>query len=76
MSRSYKRTPITGMTTSDSEKHDKQLANRATRSRNRQRLREGRAPLDRRVISNVATFAKDGRQWCGRLWHSRKDWRK
>ncbi|MEM8600972.1 MAG: hypothetical protein AAGF99_13725 [Bacteroidota bacterium] len=64
MSRSRKKTPISGTTTATSEKHDKRLANRRLRRRVRQRLAAGHdgtaLPLLREV-SNVWTMDKDGK---------------
>lgn len=76
MSRSHRKTPITGHTTSPSEKQDKQWASRATRKRNRQRLRQGMEPLDRRCVSDAYAMSKDGRSWRGNEWQTRKDYRK
>ena len=64
MSRSYKKTPICGITTSESEKQDKQIANRRFRRNSRQLVRIGKEPpLRTREVSNVYTFDKDGRQY-------------
>jgi hypothetical protein len=75
MSRSIKNTPIIGHTTAETEKHDKRLANRCLRRRSREVLRtfavgspsrlvESVADLPLlREVSNVYSFAKDGKQW-------------
>lgn len=69
MSRSFVRTPITGMTTADSEKQDKRLANRRLRRSTRQLLRDIGPDTDTvvvptlRDVSNVYAFDKDGKQW-------------
>jgi hypothetical protein len=75
MSRSFKRTPIIGHTTAESEKQDKRLANRSLRRQTREALRasgagkprnavEGVAELPlKREVSNVYSFGKDGKQW-------------
>ena len=77
MSRSNKRTPICGMTTAESEKQDKRLANRSLRRKSRAVLKtsaSGPAELVAeqnnslvlptiREVSNVYTFDKDGKQW-------------
>ena len=75
MSRSFKRTPITGYTTAESEKLDKRLANRRLRRKSGAILRSsvtasgdenvhGVSDLPRiREVSNVYTFDKDGKQW-------------
>jgi len=75
MSRSFKRNPIIGYTTAESEKYDKRLANRSLRRKTRavlatagtgnpERVVEsvGVLPLLREV-SNVYSFDKDGKQW-------------
>lgn len=68
MSRSHKHTPITGITTAESEKDDKRMANRRERARNRQRVRQGMEPMDRRLFGNPWDFAKDGKQYVPE-WH-------
>lgn len=65
MSKSYRKHPICGMTTAESEKKDKQLAHRRERRIVRQIL--GSDPLrpvlpHRREVSNVWSFDKDGKQ--------------
>ena len=76
MSRSYRHTPICGMTTARSEKSDKQRLNRAWRSRVRQRLtvfvRLDDNGQDAFILPDVHheildrwDMAKDGRQWFG-----------
>jgi len=65
MSRSYRHTPIFGITTAKTEKQDKRLANRRWRRICRYVLRSGdseRLPLQREV-SNVWSFAKDGKRY-------------
>jgi hypothetical protein len=75
MSRSFKRNPIIGHTTAETEKHDKRLANRCLRRKSRALLRTSavgahghvvesvaQLPLLREV-SNVYCFGKDGKQW-------------
>jgi len=63
MSRSRKKTPISGVTTSNSEKDDKRQANRRYRriSKVLMQVRGDEALIDRRAISNVWLFAKDGK---------------
>jgi hypothetical protein len=68
MSRSRRRTPITGITTASSEKQDKRLANRKLRRVTNEMLRgsdlEDDLTLpDIREVSNVYSFAKDGKCW-------------
>jgi hypothetical protein len=68
MSRSRKKTPIGGITTARSEKHEKRLANRKARRHVRLALA---ADSDRdvlphlREISDVWTIAKDGKHYFG-----------
>ncbi|MEM9998201.1 MAG: hypothetical protein AAF809_10920 [Bacteroidota bacterium] len=72
MSRSRKKTPIAGITTARSEKHDKRLANRRLRRRVRQRLAAGRDGTDLpllREVSNVWTMEKDGKVYFGSAVH-------
>lgn len=64
MSRSYRKTPICGITTAESEKQDKRLANRLFRRNARQLLKLGKEPpFTIRVVSNVYSFEKDGKQY-------------
>ncbi|HST62298.1 MAG TPA: hypothetical protein VLK84_26580 [Longimicrobium sp.] len=63
MSRSRRKTPVAGITTSDSEKQDKRLANRRLRRRVREILPaepDGVLPALREV-SSVWCFDKDGK---------------
>jgi hypothetical protein len=68
MSRSYRHTPICGITTSKSDKPGKVLANRAFRAAERKTL-GGSRDYDElvmpavREISNVWSFPKDGKQY-------------
>ncbi|MBX9948638.1 MAG: hypothetical protein K2Y39_05730 [Candidatus Obscuribacterales bacterium] len=66
MSKSFRKSPICGITTAESEKKDKQLAHRRERRIVRQIL--GSDPLrpvlpHRREVSNVWSFDKDGKQY-------------
>ncbi len=64
MSRSYRKTPVIPITTSDSEKKDKRLANRKLRRIVKTMIASGRRqelPL-KREISNIWCFDKDGKQ--------------
>lgn len=81
MSRSFKRTPICGITTAVSEKQDKRLANRKLRSKTRSMLNvavkadsSGVLLPSIREVSNVWSFDKDGKQWLDRP--TSKDMRK
>ena len=63
MSRSRRRNPVRGITTSDTEKQDKRAANRRLRRKVRAKLRaepDGVLPALREV-STVWGFAKDGK---------------
>src|SRR5690606_10736721 len=78
MSRSRRKTPITGITSAGSEKADKRVANRRVRRSVRQSLTVSPAPHllpHTRELSNPWTFAKDGKVYRGsRL--TRAEWRK
>jgi len=71
MSRSYKKTPISGMTCADSEKQDKRRASRKTRRILRQQLRDDIDRLADIVLIEATeaetnwNFAKDGKHWYG-----------
>jgi hypothetical protein len=63
MSRSRRKTPITGITTSESDTRDKVLAHRRQRRRVRTALASGVAEvITRRKAGDVWSFAKDGKQ--------------
>jgi hypothetical protein len=64
MTRSRQRTPITGITTAESEKDDKRRANRALRAGVRAAIAAGADVMPAlREVSNVWKFAKDGKRW-------------
>lgn len=64
MSRSYKHTTISAITTAQSEKRDKQLANRHFRRISRHRVRIEAEPLVHlNEISDVWDFQKDGKRY-------------
>ena len=68
MSRSRRRTPKAGITTSESEKEDKRTANRRFRRLVRRRLHvEPEADLLPVLddVSNIWWMAKDGKRWFG-----------
>ena len=68
MSRSRRKTPITGNACSESEKHDKHLANKALRAKVRDALaRDAEVMPIMREASNVWDFNKDGKQWLPKL---------
>ncbi len=64
MSRSRKKNPIHGITTSDSEKEDKRVANRKERRINKQLLdstNDDTKLVQRREVSDVWLMDKDGK---------------
>jgi len=71
MSRSYKKRPFSGITTSETEKKDKQAAHRVLRAHFRCALGEARSTGEDDIVfdernrahSNYYSFAKDGKQW-------------
>lgn len=68
MSRSRRKTPITGIIAAQSEKSDKRIANRKLRRVTKEILRRGSLEDDQilpeiREVSNVWSFAKDGKRW-------------
>jgi len=75
MARSFRHTPIFGLTTSQSEKQDKRLANRRLRRAVRVQIALGCEVLSLlREVSNVWCFDKDGRAYDERA--SARDMRK
>jgi hypothetical protein len=70
MSRSFKKSPVSGWTTAMSEKKDKRLANRRLRKASGERIgRYMKNDLDAlvmpmlREVSNVWGFSKDGKHY-------------
>lgn len=64
MSRSYKHITISAITTAQSEKKDKQLANRRFRRISKHRVRIDAEPLiDLNEISDPWDFQKDGKRY-------------
>lgn len=64
MSRSFKHTTISAITTAQSEKRDKQLANRRFRRISRHRVRTETEPLiDLDEISDIWDFQKDDKRY-------------
>lgn len=62
MSRSRRKTPVTGITKAESEKRDKVLAHRRQRRRVHTALASGVAEvITRRKAGDVWSFAKDGK---------------
>ena len=75
MTRSFKKTPISGNTGNRSEKRAKRFANRSWRLAVKDAIRRGgweTLPMQKEV-SNVWDFPKDGKHWfgtIGRFWGS------
>lgn len=64
MSRSRKKTPITGYTTAETEKDDKRRANRKLRRITKVQVKKGDDQFtELREISNVWAFGKDGKRY-------------
>lgn len=66
--KSTKKTPITGITTADTEKQDKRHANRQHRRTNKQILNENLDDTKLKninEISNLYAFDKDGKYYFG-----------
>lgn len=64
MSRSFRRTSVTGMTTARSEKWHKRRARHVWRQAAKVALREGQEVLPLlREVSSVWLMPKDGKQW-------------
>ncbi len=61
MIRSGKKTPISGITKSDSEKLDKRDANRRERRINKELLKKEKELKRIREVSDIWTFNKDGK---------------
>jgi tellurite resistance protein len=66
MSRSRKKANVSGITTCESEKQDKRLANRKLRAAVRVAMAdEAEVMPELREVSSVWTFGKDGKRWWG-----------
>ncbi len=66
MSRSFKKTPIVGITACKSEKQDKRDANRKHRRISKQKITFSSAPLPlMKEVSNIWGFGKDGKKSWG-----------
>lgn len=75
MSRSLKKTPITGITTATTEKDNKRKANRKLRRVIKVQVKTGDNPLSTiKEVSNVWSFNKDGKQFLKKP--TKKDLRK
>ena len=71
MGKSYKKNAYGGWTGAESEKKDKEASHKSFRNREREALKkimqeeEAEFPERLEEISQVYTFAKDGKQFCG-----------
>lgn len=71
MGKSYKKNAYGGWTTAESEKRDKETAHRTFRNKSKQALKraideeEPEFPERLEEISQIYSFAKDGKQFCG-----------
>jgi len=75
MSRSTKKTPKSGITTAETEKENKRLANRKFRRVTKLQVKKGSdEPSLTRELSNVWSFDKDGKQFLKKP--TKKDLRK
>jgi len=64
MSRSKKKSKITGITTAKSEKADKQEANRRLRRKTKEAVKQGKDELPKlKETSNIWSFSKDGKKY-------------
>ncbi len=63
MSRSRKKTPITGITTADSDKPFKEAEHRRERRAVRTAIKAGEPIPDQREFGNPWTSEKDGKKW-------------
>ena len=65
MSRSFKKSPVISITTSKSEKYDKQLYNRKLRKSIKSSLAKGEYDnlKDLKDVSNPWSMSKDGKWW-------------
>ncbi len=66
MSRSRKKSPAGGITTSPSDKPGKVVAHRKTRRRVRVALTSGDDLPDRKQTENPYAYPKDGKRWYGK----------
>lgn len=71
MSRSYKHTPIGGITTCRSEKKDKQRANRLFRRTNKIHTLNEKEPLVMNELVNLWDMGKDGKRYFGKYWEEK-----
>lgn len=71
MGKSYKKNAYTGWAHAESEKKDKMASHKSFRNKEREALKrimkeeEAEFPERLKEVSQIATFAKDGKQFCG-----------
>jgi len=65
MSRSRRKVPIAGISKAESDKQDKQLANRRHRRMSKLAVTEDKEMPHKRAVSDVWGMAKDGKRWYG-----------
>lgn len=63
MSRSYRKTPITGMTTAESDKRFKKAEHKRERRKLKATDLTDETPPDPRTYGNAWASEKDGKQW-------------
>lgn len=63
MTRSFKKSPVRGITTAVSEKPDKVAAHRRTRRSSRQAIVQDIEPKDPKATEDRWDYAKDGKRW-------------
>lgn len=66
MSRSYRKTPIFGITCSDSEKYEKRIINRKFRKKTKDMIQKGnyeKLPFNLNQIEDVWSMSKDGKYY-------------
>ena len=72
MSRSRRKSPFTSWTSAISEKEDKRISNRKFRKKTNQMLIDeryyDRLPLHQKEVTEVYSFAKDGKMYIGKDW--------
>lgn len=70
MSRSFRKSPVVSWCCADSEKDDKRISNRKFRKKSKHILKTSEEyenlPLHQREVTNVYTFAKDGKTYIGK----------
>jgi hypothetical protein len=66
MTRSHRRTPITGNTKCESEKRDKTLARKALRRATHVAIQTGMEPPTAHEVTDPYDWGKDGKKYWGR----------